>query len=146
MTSVDTSVPALVNKTAPGYQLVIEIDLAGREKKRRRRPRLDPPVTKRVTVPSFSSVARSEYPDPPGGWIVDAACKGQRMYYQTIQAQTNQVGPEERKFEKRALLICKACPVIEDCRTWAMQPNDPAVDHIAGGLTPRQRRDLRRLS
>lgn len=89
-------------------------------------------------------MAKSEYPDPPGEWVKDAACKGRKMYYELNNAHVNKVSEDERKWEKRALMLCRACPVVTECRTWAMQDIDPAVDHIAGGLTPRQRRDIRR--
>lgn len=43
--------------------------------------------------------------------------------------------------ERRALSVCRACPVVADCRSWAVveQPHG-----IAGGLTEDERRRARR--
>ncbi len=44
-----------------------------------------------------------------------------------------------------AVAICTICPVKAECRTWACAgDNDPVPAHIAGGLTPRQREQVRR--
>ena len=135
-----------VNPNAPFYSLVIEADKAfeavdvpvriwvkGRQ---------EPPQV-RPCVPSSQFVARSDYPHAPGVWAEFAACKGRRMFYNVIQAQTTRVSREERVWEAESLAICASCPVLEPCQEWAMQPIDPAVDHIAGGLTPKQRWAIR---
>lgn len=43
----------------------------------------------------------------------------------------------------KARAICSMCPVLDDCRTWALTIPDPAYGMIAGGLDPKQRRDSR---
>jgi len=82
---------------------------------------------------------KGELPAPPGEWIADAACRGQRMYYSCISAHSNPIGPKDRVMEAHALATCASCPVLEPCQTWALSSPDPAVDHVAGGMTPRQR-------
>jgi hypothetical protein len=99
------------------------------------------PVIRSVAV-AYRAVWRGmkgELPQPPGEWIADAACKGQRMYYSCISAHANPIGPKDRIMESHALATCASCPVLEDCQTWALSSPDPAYDHVAGGMTPRQR-------
>lgn len=85
------------------------------------------------------AVARTEVPDPPGDWVSQAACIGRRMFYVAHQAHHSRLSRDDREFEREALAVCSSCPVFEPCRAWALQPVEPAVDHVAGGLTPRQR-------
>ena len=82
---------------------------------------------------------KGDLPQPPGEWMADAACRGQRMYYSAISAHSNPIGPKDRIMEAQALATCVSCPVLEDCQTWALSWPDPAYDHVAGGMTPRQR-------
>ena len=82
---------------------------------------------------------KGELPQPPGEWIADAACKGQRMWYSALIAHIAPIGPKDRIMESHALATCASCPVLEECQTWALSSPDPAVDHVAGGMTPRQR-------
>jgi len=82
---------------------------------------------------------KGELPQPPGEWIADAACKGQRMWYSAVVAHISPIGPRDRIMEAHALATCASCPVLEPCQTWALSSPEPAVDHVAGGMTPRQR-------
>lgn len=69
------------------------------------------------------------------------------MWYSTIGVDTNPLLPlEDQAMEEEALATCRECPVLLDCRRWALTDPDPAVDMVAGGLTPHQRlvRRLRR--
>lgn len=43
---------------------------------------------------------------------------------------------------RRALAICHGCPVLAECREWALG-NMPDSEGLAGGLTGPQRRALR---
>jgi WhiB family redox-sensing transcriptional regulator len=43
----------------------------------------------------------------------------------------------------RAKEVCLACPVLNQCRAWALQPNGPEYG-IFGGLDEDQRRAIRR--
>ena len=72
---------------------------------------------------------------PP--WVAAAACAGT---------------PTAMFFPKRggqnaaavAIAICNECDVLTECRTWALSSPDPTCGHgIAGGMTPRQRRQAR---
>ena len=81
----------------------------------------------------------NDVPQAPGSWIADAACKGQRMWYTAMQAHHSRIGVNDRKMEAEALAICADCPVLQQCRSWALTSPDPAIDHVAGGMTPRQR-------
>lgn len=87
---------------------------------------------------------RLEHPTAPGEWRHDAACRGHVMFYSCVQAHHNRLSYADRVMERAALAICETCPVIASCRTWALQSVDPAVDHVAGGLTPRQRWAIRK--
>lgn len=60
------------------------------------------------------------------------------------RAHTQRLDADDLRMEKRALAICRNCPVIFPCRQWAMGEPDPAFDHVAGGLTPAQRWAMRR--
>ena len=51
---------------------------------------------------------------------------------------------QHRKQIAAAVEVCQRCPVLSECRDWALTTPDPAVDHVAGGLTPWQRRTIRR--
>jgi len=87
---------------------------------------------------------RADQPQPPGSWIEHAACRGKRMWYTTLQAHHAHLNGPDRRFEAEALLNCARCPVLLECRAWALTDPDPAVDHVAGGMTPKQRHRWRK--
>ena len=65
-------------------------------------------------------------------WQQHAACRG---------VDTATFFPSRGEPTELARAICSACPVIADCRDWALAQRD---DHgIAAGLSGRQRRQLR---
>jgi len=65
-------------------------------------------------------------------WHQHAACRG---------VDTATFFPSRGEPTELARAICSACPVIADCRDWALAQRD---DHgIAAGLSGRQRRQLR---
>lgn len=64
-------------------------------------------------------------------WRSRAACKGQTEIF--FQSDTTQ-----------AAEVCKVCPVLAECRTWALE--DTAQRGYAGGLREAERVDLRRRS
>lgn len=76
-------------------------------------------------------------------WRDHAACKGQRMFYESIDAANADLTFEDHLIEQAALATCRECPSLLPCRSWALTDPDPAVDHVAGGLTPRQRQEKR---
>jgi len=76
----------------------------------------------------------------PGHWADDAACKGHKMVYDTYDAHlVTALSFDDAEMERNALALCDLCPVLLRCRRWALTLPDPAVDHVAGGMTPRQR-------
>ena len=40
--------------------------------------------------------------------------------------------------------VCERCPVLAECRDWALSSPDPAYGHIAGGMHPLERAQARR--
>lgn len=68
-------------------------------------------------------------------WHADAACR---------TAPTEWFFPTHGQTPRRALELCGRCPVLADCRTWAL--DDPTVDGVAGGMTARARKAARGLA
>lgn len=99
-------------------------------------------LTKRRDA-SCAAMGLNDGPAAPGDWRQDAACRGRRMYYRVLQAHAQPISRAEKAWELETVEVCHACPVIAECREWALTSPDPAFDHIAGGLTPRQRSDIR---
>lgn len=89
-------------------------------------------------------VSRTGPIEPVGDWGEFAACRGQKMVYDQFPAVSHRPTRADRLMEAHALATCNECPVLRQCREWSLQPVEPAVDHVAGGLTPRQRHDIRR--
>lgn len=122
----------------PGYLGVLLIDRLSRGKwTAHTRWRLENGV-------NWTPMMRKGPPEPAGSWIEHAACKGQRMYYDTFGAHYTKITRQDREMERKALATCASCPVLVRCRMWACQEIEPAVDHVAGGMTPRQRAEYRR--
>jgi len=82
-------------------------------------------------------------PQVPGDWRWSAACFGQRMWYATFNAASRALTRADRIMESQGLATCRKCPVLEDCETWSLTSPEPAVDMVAGGFTPRRRREIR---
>lgn len=95
------------------------------------------------SVARLRSVTRTGPIEPAGDWAELAACKGQKMVYDQFPAVSHRPTKADRAMEEHALITCRTCPVLRECREWSLQPVEPAVDHIAGGLTPRQRHEIR---
>ncbi len=83
-------------------------------------------------------------PDPVRGeeldWRAGAACRDvdPELFFPTAVNGATLVAAE-----RRALAVCAMCPVLADCRAWAVveQPHG-----IAGGLTEDERRRARRAT
>lgn len=58
--------------------------------------------------------------DPTGGWVRQAACAGRPAMFDNPE-RTND-----------ALRLCARCPVLTECRVWALRN---AVHGVAGGMT-----------
>lgn len=125
----------------PGWRTVMMIDLA-----------MNGPMSRTTALrlahgAECRTVDRSAPPTAPDNWSDHAACKGltAEFSYDTYQAQNGyKMSQRDKNMERVALAICHECPVMIQCREWALQPNDPAVDMVAGGMTPRQRWQWRR--
>lgn len=83
-------------------------------------------------------------PRPPGEWITDAACRGHNQLFALPVGSIRMGKRRIAELAQPAKDICHNCNVIEPCQTWAMTTPDPAVDHVAGGLTPHERQQRRR--
>jgi hypothetical protein len=148
------------NRDAPGAKLVLEIDAiihgkpldldkldvntqrnktAAERRQRSGGARKHPDQTWRLIIGKEADV------QPPGPWVAKAACRGRHdlMCYNA----TNVLSDPPARFKtetEQAVAICLTCPVITECRSWALTTPDPAFDHVAGGLTPWERRKIRK--
>ncbi len=68
-------------------------------------------------------------------WQLDAACRGQdtAIFYHP----ENERGPSRMRREFEAKTICAACPVIANCRQWALSAREPYG--VWGGLSVEER-------
>ena len=73
-------------------------------------------------------------------WLSEAGCKGQPT--EIFFAADNERGMKLRRNERRAKQICWSCPVLEACRNYALNEDEPYG--IWGALTPSERRLLPR--
>jgi len=70
----------------------------------------------------------------PGTWVGEAICS---------ETDPELFFPEKGKPAAMAKLVCRRCPVLEQCREYAV--NAPMVlEGVWGGTTVRERRELRR--
>ncbi len=77
---------------------------------------------------------------PPRGWMDRAACRDVEnpdIFFPILPR-----GRHAKQHNKVATDICGGCEVIDDCLAYALDANEPYG--IWGGLTTRERRDLRR--
>ena len=72
-------------------------------------------------------------------WLSEARCKGQPTAI--FFAADNERGATLRRNERRAKDICWLCPVLEACRDYALNAEEPYG--IWGGLNPAERRQVR---
>lgn len=87
-------------------------------------------------------------PANTGRWVRDAACADYDTNAFAIpdQRRPGRPGPTagSHLIIRAAKQTCQRCPVLAECRAWALSTPDPAVGLIAGGLTPRERASKRR--
>lgn len=86
----------------------------------------------------------------PGGWSEWAACRGavDTMTMPDLHRPSGRSGGRSYNTRQRARIVvahtlCAGCPVLADCREWALTVPDPAIGMVAGGMTPHQRREAR---
>ena len=71
----------------------------------------------------------------PASWQQRAACRGADT--QIFYHPENERGPSRRRREQLAKHICRACPVVTDCLSWALATREPYG--VWGGLSPEER-------
>ena len=80
-----------------------------------------------------------------GEWRARAACLGQSsdIFFPEVGNHDDHERADELRRE--ALAICASCPVITECRDYAVRMGSNLPYGIWGGLTARDRRRMRRL-
>jgi hypothetical protein len=75
----------------------------------------------------------------PGNWADHAACK------QHVDDMVVRINPKTRvaRHDQPGLYWCDQCPVLSQCRQWALTEPDPAYQLVAGGMTPHERKTAR---
>jgi WhiB family redox-sensing transcriptional regulator len=75
----------------------------------------------------------------PGEWASRAACRGadQDLFFPT-EASSHE---NDRYSYREARAICKTCPVLDDCRGFALA-REPGGG-MWGGMSPKQRKEAR---
>lgn len=71
----------------------------------------------------------------PSSWQQRAACRGADT--QLFYHPENERGPSRRRREQLAKHICRACPVLTDCLSWALVTRE--AYGVWGGLSPEER-------
>jgi WhiB family transcriptional regulator, redox-sensing transcriptional regulator len=71
--------------------------------------------------------------DQPGPWLFDGLC---------TQVDTDLFFPEKGGSTREAKAVCRRCPVLAECRDWAVATDQP--HGIWGGLTRAERRERNR--
>jgi WhiB family transcriptional regulator, redox-sensing transcriptional regulator len=69
----------------------------------------------------------------PGEWQRRAACRGMLDLF-SLPVGGRVYSKEVRCRIEQAKLVCAACPVLAECRQWAMTQPDPAYGMVAGGM------------
>jgi DNA-binding NarL/FixJ family response regulator len=77
---------------------------------------------RQALVAELSERRRVQAPpaDPLGGWVRRAACAGRPAMFDNAERTDD------------ALRLCARCPVLAECRVWALRN---AVHGVAGGMT-----------
>jgi WhiB family redox-sensing transcriptional regulator len=81
----------------------------------------------------------TRYGTAPGDWAEHAACR-------TTNTDMHLGTHPWPKRIATCRHICHHCPVLNECREWALTTPDPATEHMAGGLTPRERQRIRQTN
>lgn len=82
----------------------------------------------------------------PAGWAADAACRGigDVMTMPEGHGRGSGRGLRERAHVERAKATCRQCPVLARCFEWVLAGPEPVETMVAAGMTPDERRRLRR--
>jgi hypothetical protein len=137
----------MINLAAPYASLVLEIDellhgpLNPSTKNRNQRLR-------RAGVwrgdPMLILTGDSPQPQPPGEWVRHANCLGQNHMFALPVGSMRASQRRMQQLATPAKELCDLCRVRTECRDWALSTPDPAVDHVAAGMTPYERQQERR--
>ncbi|HEY2297274.1 MAG TPA: WhiB family transcriptional regulator [Jatrophihabitans sp.] len=68
-------------------------------------------------------------------WQLHAACRG--LDTSNFYHPENERGPSRARRERQAKAICATCPVIANCRQWALAAREPYG--VWGGLSAEER-------
>jgi len=68
-------------------------------------------------------------------WQLHAACRG--LDTSNFYHPENERGPSRARRERQAKAICAGCPVIANCRQWALAAREPYG--VWGGLSAEER-------
>jgi WhiB family redox-sensing transcriptional regulator len=71
-------------------------------------------------------------------WQVNAACRGTDT--SNFYHPENERGPSRVRREMSAKAVCAVCPVLDDCRRWALAAREPYG--VWGGLSADEREAL----
>jgi len=88
----------------------------------------------------------SRQPENPGAWAEQAACKGLVDMFAVNTTSMRGSGTRLAVQASHAIAVCHTCPVLNQCRNWALGDPDPAYHMVAGGLDPHQRHQLRKAT
>jgi WhiB family redox-sensing transcriptional regulator len=88
----------------------------------------------RYTPPDTAERIALERLEPPGEWMRSARCKA---------APVNLFFPERGDDVRPAKLICAGCPVLVECRAYALAAGAD-LQGVWGGLSAKERRESRR--
>ena len=79
--------------------------------------------------------------EPEPAWMADGVCRRNRIpvdvFFPAAESGTQQ------RLQRDAISICRSCPVVEQCRDYAIEHH---LVGVWGATTERQRRHLRALS
>ncbi len=77
--------------------------------------------------------------EQPDDWQRRAACRGEQSvaFFPPVHTERKPVRIER---ERRAKAVCRQCPVVDECLTYALDTREP--HGVWGGLTEIERRDL----
>jgi WhiB family transcriptional regulator, redox-sensing transcriptional regulator len=135
------SVTAVVHLTHRAAKVVARVrDAHGVEpfpRGRRQTPQHGPPPEDSLRVFREAGVRLIRAGFPPVSTHPDRACKDAdpALFF------TEQPGHLGKRVEERAKAICAGCPVLEDCRAWALPITD--LYGLWAGMTMREREDWR---
>lgn len=78
---------------------------------------------------------------PPVVVTDHAACKGRPEFLMPDSQGRSRQALADTNIAKAICL--NDCPVLDQCRTWSLTVPDPVPSHIAAGMTPQDRKQVR---